>query len=88
MGWRGPDGGELDAVTMGNVVVVDSRAGTLAESGNIRRYNANIYAELGEVLDGSRPLDPAATVVFESIGMACQDIAAATLVYGKLAPAI
>jgi ornithine cyclodeaminase/alanine dehydrogenase-like protein (mu-crystallin family) len=27
---------------------------------------------------------PDATVVFDSIGMACQDIAAATLVYGLL----
>ena len=85
VGWRGPDGGELDAITMSKTIIVDSREGTLLDSGNIRRFNAQIYAELGEVLDGSRPLDPEATVVFESIGMACQDIAAATLVYAKLA---
>jgi thiomorpholine-carboxylate dehydrogenase len=83
VGWRGPDGGELDATTMSNVILVDSREGTLAESGNIRRFNATIYAELGEVLDGSRPVQPDATIVFDSIGMACQDIAAATLVYNK-----
>jgi thiomorpholine-carboxylate dehydrogenase len=84
VGWGGPDGGEVDAATMSHVVIVDSREGTLAESGNIRRFNATIYAELGEVLDGSRPVPPEATVVFDSIGMACQDIAAATLVYDKL----
>ena len=84
VGWGGPDGGEVDAATMSHVVIVDSRAGTLADSGNIRRFNADIYAELGEVLDGARPVNPNATVVFDSIGMACQDIAAATLVYDKL----
>jgi thiomorpholine-carboxylate dehydrogenase len=85
VGWGGADGGELDAVTMANVVIVDSREGTLADSGNVRRFDARIYAELGEVLDGKRPVDPDATVVFDSIGMACQDIAAATLVQNKLA---
>jgi ornithine cyclodeaminase/alanine dehydrogenase-like protein (mu-crystallin family) len=84
VGWGGADGGEVDAATMSQVIIVDSREGTLAESGNIRRFKAEIYAELGEVLDGSRPVAPDATVVFDSIGMACQDIAAATLVYGKL----
>lgn len=84
VGWGGAEGGEMDAATMSHVVIVDSREGTLIDSGNIRRFNAEIYAELGEVLDGSRPVNPNATVVFDSIGMACQDIAAATLVYGKL----
>lgn len=84
VGWGGADGGEVDAATMSHVVIVDSREGTLADSGNVRRFNAEIYAELGEVLDGSRPVNPSATVVFDSIGMACQDIAAATLVYEKL----
>jgi thiomorpholine-carboxylate dehydrogenase len=84
VGWGGPDGGELDAATMSHVVIVDSREGTLVDSGNIRRSNAEIYAELGEVLAGRRPVQPDATVVFDSIGMACQDIAAAALVHDKL----
>lgn len=84
VGWGGADAGEADAATMSHVVIVDSREGALAESGNVRRFNAEIYAELGEVLDGTRPLDSNATVVFDSIGMACQDIAAATLVYDRL----
>jgi len=87
VGWAGADGGEVDATTMSHVVVVDSREGALAESGNVRRSNAAIYAELGEVLDGTRPVSPEAIVVFDSIGMACQDIAAATLVCEKLAAA-
>jgi len=86
VGWAGANGGELDASTMSNVVIVDSREGALVESGNVRRYNAEIHAELGEVLDGSKPLDPDAIVVFESIGMACQDIAAASLVLKSAVP--
>ena len=86
VGWAGADGGELDANTMSNVVIVDSREGALVESGNVRRYNADIHAELGEILDGSKPLDPDAIVVFESIGMACQDIAAASLVLRNAIP--
>jgi thiomorpholine-carboxylate dehydrogenase len=84
VGWAGPDGGEVDAATMAHVVIVDSREGTLADSGNIRRFNAEIYAELGEVLAGARPVNRDATVVFDSIGIACQDLAAAKLVYDKL----
>ena len=80
VGWAGADGGELDANTMSNVVIVDSREGALVESGNVRRFDADIHAELGEILDGSKSVDPDAIVVFESIGMACQDIAAASLV--------
>ncbi|MFQ5670123.1 MAG: ornithine cyclodeaminase family protein [Acidobacteriota bacterium] len=85
VGWGGPEGGEVDAATMSHVVVVDTRQGALAESGNIRRCNARIDAELGEVLEGRRAVHPEAIVVFDSIGMACEDIAAARLVYEKLA---
>lgn len=84
VGWGGPDGGEVDAATMSHTIIVDSRAGALAESGKVRGCNAEIYAELGQVLDGTRPVNPTATVVFDSLGMACQDIAAARLVYDKL----
>jgi hypothetical protein len=34
------------APRVSQVIIVDSREGTLAESGNIRRFNAEIYAEL------------------------------------------
>lgn len=84
VGWSGADGAELDAATMAHTVIVDSRDGALAESGNVRRHGATIHAELGEVLAGSRPVDPGATVVFDSIGMACQDVAAAALVLQRL----
>ncbi len=84
VGWSGADGSELDAATMAHTVVVDSREGTLTESGNVRRWNATIHAELGEILSNTIAIEPSATVVFDSIGMACQDLAAAALVVEKL----
>jgi thiomorpholine-carboxylate dehydrogenase len=84
VGWAGADSGELDAVTMANTVIVDSRAGALAESGNVRRFNADIFAELGEILADSSAVDKSKTVVFDSIGMACQDIATAKFVYDRV----
>ena len=84
VGWAGADGSELDAATMANTVIVDSREGALLESGNVRRWGADIHAELGDILGGSALIDPAQTIVFESIGMACQDLAAAALVMDKL----
>jgi len=41
---------------------------------------------LGKILDESKSVDPEAIVVFESIGMACQDIAAASLVFKNAVP--
>ncbi|NKB35959.1 MAG: ornithine cyclodeaminase family protein [Gammaproteobacteria bacterium] len=84
VGWAGADGGELDAQTMANIVLVDSREGAEIESGNVRRNNAQIYAELGEVLAGEISVDKKKIVVFESIGMACQDLSSASLVLDKL----
>lgn len=86
VGWSGADGSELDAATMANTVIVDSREGALVESGNVRRWNATIHAELGEILAGSAAVASSATVIFDSIGMACQDVAAAALVLEKLSP--
>jgi thiomorpholine-carboxylate dehydrogenase len=66
---------------MSNVLFVDSRVGAMKESGDIILSGAKIYAELGEALAGK--VDPPAnkTTIFKSLGMAVEDIAAATLVY-------
>lgn len=84
VGWAGADVGELDAQTMSNKVVVETREGAEIEAGNVRRWKADVFAELGELLDGSKTIDPGATVVFDSLGMACEDIAAARLIWDKL----
>ena len=84
IGWRGPKGRELDDEAMRNIVVVDSREAVLRESGDVLLSGAEIYAELGEVLAGTRPVRRGATTVFESVGIAVEDVTAAELVYGRL----
>ncbi len=42
-----PDWRELDDAAMANVVIVDSRAGAMAESGDVLLSGARIHAELG-----------------------------------------
>ena len=85
VGWAGADAGELDAQTMAYEVVVDSIEGAMTESGNVRRYQLQVNTELGEVLAGNKKFAADSIVVFESIGMACQDLASASMVLGKLA---
>ena len=76
-----PDWRELDDDAMSNVVLVDSREGALKESGDVILSGAMIYAELGEALAGKVPPRATETTIFKSLGMAAEDIAAATLVY-------
>src|SRR5512133_2182666 len=77
-----PDWRELDDGAMqNNVVFVDSREGATKESGDIILSHAKIYAELGEALACKVPARANETTVFKSLGMAVEDIAAATVVY-------
>jgi ornithine cyclodeaminase/alanine dehydrogenase-like protein (mu-crystallin family) len=76
-----PDWRELDDLVMGNVVVVDSYEGARSESGDVILSGITPYAELGEILNGSRPARANETTVFKSLGMAVEDVAAAKLVY-------
>ena len=78
--WR-----ELDDAAMGNVVVVDSREAVLTESGDVILSKTAIHAELGEVLAGTKTVDPGKTTIFKSVGLAVEDIAAAKLVYDRTA---
>ncbi len=76
-----PDWRELDDEAITNVVFVDSRKGAMRESGDVILSGAKTYAELGEALAGKVPARANETTVFKSLGMAVEDIAAATLVY-------
>src|ERR1051325_5249864 len=76
-----PDWRELDDEAMGNVVFVDSREGAMKESGDVILSRAKIYAELGQARAGRVPSRASHTTIFKSLGMAVEDIAAATLVY-------
>src|SRR5947208_85899 len=76
-----PDWRELDDEAMKkNVVFVDSREGAMRESGDVILSGAEIYSELGEALAGKVPVPVNETTIFKSLGMAVEDIAAATLV--------
>lgn len=66
---------------MRNVVFVDSRDAAMKEPGDVILSGAKIYAELGEALARKVPPRANETTIFESLGMAVEDIAAAMLVY-------
>jgi thiomorpholine-carboxylate dehydrogenase len=75
---------ELDDDAMRGAVVVDSREGAMEEAGDVLQAGAQIYAELGELLAGTKPLPQAEFTVFKSLGLAVEDMAAARLVLDKL----
>lgn len=81
VGWNGADSRELDDAAMAHLVVVDSRDAARDQCGDVRGSGAEIHAELGEVLAGQKPVDPGRTTIFDSVGLAIEDIAAAALVY-------
>ncbi len=76
-----PDWRELDDRAMQNVVFVDSRAATMQESGDVILSKARIHGELGEALAGTVDRQANETTIFKSLGLAVEDVAAATLVY-------
>ena len=85
VGWRGPQGRELDEQAMrGAFVVADSREAVLREAGDVLLAGAGVHAELGEVLAGAKQAPEGATTVFESVGIAVEDVAAAMLAYEHL----
>ncbi len=51
------------------------------QSGNVRVSNCGIFAEAGELFSGTKSVPGAATVIYDSIGIAIMDVAAAKLVY-------
>ena len=76
-----PDWRELDDEAMRNVVIVDSYEGARKESGDVILSGATPFAELGEILNGTKRAPAGATTIFKSLGMAVEDVAAARLVY-------
>jgi thiomorpholine-carboxylate dehydrogenase len=76
-----PERRELDAGTMRGAVVVESREAALREAGDILLANAEVSAEIGELLNGAALDRKGLPVVFKSVGIAIEDIATAKLVY-------
>jgi ornithine cyclodeaminase/alanine dehydrogenase-like protein (mu-crystallin family) len=81
IGWGGHASRELDDAAMANVVVVESREAALDQCGDVILSGAEIHAELGEILAGDKPARADETTIFDSVGTAVEDIAAARLVY-------
>ncbi|XP_004343601.1 mu-crystallin [Capsaspora owczarzaki ATCC 30864] len=104
--WREMD----DALMQNSIVIADSLAGALKESGDIILSQATVAGELGELLtrrdeiaraqnatstlntlassNAYLPLQtsPVKPIVFKSLGMAVEDVVAASLVVGALHP--
>lgn len=76
-----PDWRELDDEAMRNLVIVDSYEGARKEAGDVILSGATPFAELGEILNGTKRLEAGATTIFKSLGMAVEDVTAAKLVY-------
>jgi thiomorpholine-carboxylate dehydrogenase len=55
----------------------------MREAGDIVLAHAQVSAEIGELLNGARLDRGDRPVVFKSVGIAVEDIAAAKLVYDK-----
>jgi ornithine cyclodeaminase/alanine dehydrogenase-like protein (mu-crystallin family) len=81
-----PDWRELDDAVFGRArLYVDSREAAPKESGDVIGSGAAIFAELGEVVAGTRPGRQSADEItlFKSLGLAVEDVVAADLVYRK-----
>jgi thiomorpholine-carboxylate dehydrogenase len=72
-----------DEAMLASFVVAESRSCVERESGDIRGSGARVEAEIGEILSGSAsstiPRDK--RVLFKTVGMAIEDLAAARLVW-------
>ncbi|MEM7168614.1 MAG: ornithine cyclodeaminase family protein [Pseudomonadota bacterium] len=81
VGWNTLDGRELDDAAMSNTVLVESREAALNQAGDIRGSGCSIFGEIGEVYAGSKIVPKGETVVYDSVGIAIMDTAAAKLAY-------
>ena len=79
-----PDRRELDDEAMRGAVVVESREAGMKEPGDILLPGATISAEIGELLNGAVLDRKGRPVVFKSVGIAVEDIAAARLVFDRV----
>ncbi|MDE0176096.1 MAG: hypothetical protein OYH76_13030 [Defluviicoccus sp.] len=85
VGWNGRDGRELDDTAMANTVVVESYDAARDQAGNVRGSACEIFAEVGEVFAGTKTVPEGATVIYDSVGIAIEDAAAAGLACDLLA---
>ncbi|XP_002737854.1 ketimine reductase mu-crystallin-like [Saccoglossus kowalevskii] len=66
-----------------SVVHVDSREAAMKESGDVIISKAEIFAEIGDLVNGTKEAQREKTTVFKSLGIAIEDAVSAKLVYDK-----
>jgi ornithine cyclodeaminase/alanine dehydrogenase-like protein (mu-crystallin family) len=82
VGAVGADRRELDDEAMlSSCLIAESSASLERESGDVLLSGARIYAEIGQILAGAIPAPVGRRIVFKSVGMAIEDLAAARLVW-------
>lgn len=81
VGWNTIEGRELDDAAMANTVIVESYDAARDQAGNVRGSGCEIFAEIGEVYAGTKVVPTGSTVIYDSVGMAIMDVAAAKLAY-------
>jgi ornithine cyclodeaminase/alanine dehydrogenase-like protein (mu-crystallin family) len=81
VGAVGPSLRELDDAAMAGALVVESSEAALRESGDVLLSGATVYAELGELLSGTKGLPNTDRVIYKSLGIAIEDVATANLVF-------
>ncbi|MFT5507101.1 MAG: ornithine cyclodeaminase/alanine dehydrogenase-like protein (mu-crystallin family) [Hyphomicrobiaceae bacterium] len=81
VGWNTLDGRELDDAAMANTVIVESVEAANHQAGNIRNSGCEIFAEIGEIYAGTKTVPAGATIIYDSVGIAIMDVAAAKLAY-------
>jgi ornithine cyclodeaminase/alanine dehydrogenase-like protein (mu-crystallin family) len=84
VGWNGHNGRELDDAAMDNTVLVEEIETAQNQAGNIRGSDCEIFAEIGEIFTGRKTVPKGATVIYDSVGVAILDVAAAKLAYDLL----
>ncbi len=84
VGWNTADGRELDDAAMANTVLVESVDAAKDQAGDIRSSGCEIFAEVGEIYAGTKSVPGSATVIYDSIGIAIMDVAAAKLTYDSI----
>ncbi len=72
---------ELDDLVMEGTLIAESRQGAENESGDVILSEAQVFAELGEVLVDRSNAIPGRRKVFKSLGMAIEDLTAARVVW-------
>jgi len=82
VGAIGPQLRELDDETMlSSCVIAEARGPVESESGDVRLSGARVCAEIGQVLSGAAQAPVGERIVFQSVGMAIEDLTAARIVW-------